>query len=160
LLILSLHIRFFYGNMSVKEGVMARVPITVMGFRCERCGHEWIPRGANNGPETCPKCKSPFWDRPRKSMMAYEAFTEKIVAVLKKANGPLTWTEIRTAAGLPQLFPNNQWVHRMEKDVGLRRQRDAHGVIHWQLADASDTTPPQTTKPIRKRSGGKQGAME
>ena len=23
---------------------MARVPITVMGFRCDRCAHEWIPR--------------------------------------------------------------------------------------------------------------------
>ena len=23
---------------------MPRVPITVMGYRCERCSHEWIPR--------------------------------------------------------------------------------------------------------------------
>ena len=45
---------------------MARVPITVMGYRCERCNHEWIPRDFNNEPAVCPKCKSPYWDRPRR----------------------------------------------------------------------------------------------
>src|SRR5579885_252258 len=101
---------------------MGRVPITVMGYRCERCGHEWIPRrSVSNEPETCPKCKSAFWNRPRKSMMTYEDFSGKIVAVLKSSDHPLTWTEIRTLAGLPQLFPNNQWVHRMERDVALHR---------------------------------------
>ena len=131
---------------------MARVPITLMGYRCERCGHEWLPRKINGTPpETCPKCKSPFWDRPRKSMMTYEDFTAKIVASLKSATRPLTWTEIRTATGLPQKFPNNQWVHRMERDVGLHRQRDAHGVIQWQLTDASDSKTAKVTKSIRPR---------
>ena len=32
---------------------------------CERCGHEWIPRKATS-PTQCPKCKSPYWDRPRR----------------------------------------------------------------------------------------------
>ncbi|SRR5579885_85003 len=132
---------------------MARVPITVMGYRCERCGHEWIPRrSASAEPETCPKCRSPFWNRPRKSMMNYDDFSAKIVATLKAAASPLTWTEIRTKAGLPQLFPNNQWVHRMEKDVGLRRQKDQHGIIHWQLTDGTDTAPAETSKSIRTRA--------
>ena len=115
---------------------MARVPITVMGYRCERCSHEWIPRDSDNGgPRVCPKCKSPYWDRPRqaKSMMTYEDFRDAIKTTLKEAKGPLTWTEIRTAAKLPQKFPNNEWVHRMEKDIGLDRRKDKHGVIHWQL---------------------------
>ena len=38
-----------------------------------------------------------------------------------------------TRAKLPQMFPNNQWVHRMEKDIGLLRQKDAHGIIQWRL---------------------------
>lgn len=113
---------------------MARVPITVMGFRCDRCGHEWIPRGESEAePRVCPKCKNAYWNRPRKSMSTYEDFRDAIRTSLQAATGPLTWTEIRTNARLPQLFPNNQWVHRLEKDIGLERQKDAHGIIHWRL---------------------------
>jgi hypothetical protein len=117
---------------------MARVPITVMGFRCERCGHEWIPRGAaEEDPRTCPKCRSPYWNRPKRSMMTYDDFKVAIARTLTPAGKPLTWTEIRTTAGLPQLFPNNQWVHRLEKDIGLFRRREPDGVIHWLLKDSS-----------------------
>jgi len=45
---------------------MGRVKITVEGFKCERCGHEWIPRNKEEHPRVCPKCKSPYWDKPRK----------------------------------------------------------------------------------------------
>lgn len=44
---------------------MAKVKLEVWGFRCERCGHEWVPRNEPE-PRVCPKCKSPYWDRPRK----------------------------------------------------------------------------------------------
>lgn len=45
--------------------MMARVPITVTGFRCDRCGHEWVPRGDNDEePRVCPNCHSPYWNRP------------------------------------------------------------------------------------------------
>jgi DNA-directed RNA polymerase subunit RPC12/RpoP len=43
---------------------MPRITIAVDGFRCARCGHEWIPR-KHGDPVVCPKCKSPFWDRER-----------------------------------------------------------------------------------------------
>ena len=118
---------------------MARVPITVMGYRCERCEHEWIPRGeseTDKEPRVCPKCKSPYWNRPRKAtaMMSYEDFRDAIKRTLKEAKQPLTWTEIRTTAKLPQALPNNGWVRRMEKDIGLKREKDSHGVIHWQVS--------------------------
>lgn len=110
-----------------------------MGYRCERCEHEWLPR--DNGrdvsvePRVCPKCKSAYWNRPRqmKSMMNYEDFRDAIQKALNDALGALTWTEVRTNAKLPQAFPNNQWVHRLENDIGLDRSKDKHGVIHWQL---------------------------
>ena len=113
---------------------MARVPITVMGFRCERCRHEWVPKDAENEPLTCPKCKSPYWNRPRKNVrpMTYEIFRDAIKKILMPAN-TLTWTEIRTAAKLPQLFPNNKWVRRLEGDIGLKRNRNEHGIIQWTL---------------------------
>jgi len=40
--------------------------ITLKGYRCERCGHEWVPRNTDEKPRVCPKCKTPYWDRPRK----------------------------------------------------------------------------------------------
>ena len=65
--------------------------------------------------------------------MNYENFRDKIAATLRAAGKPLTWTEIRTTANLPQMFPNNRWVHQMEKDIGLKRKKDDRGIIHWQL---------------------------
>ncbi len=43
---------------------MAKVKLD--GYRCERCGHEWVPRNKDEYPNVCPKCKSPYWDKPRK----------------------------------------------------------------------------------------------
>jgi DNA-directed RNA polymerase subunit RPC12/RpoP len=115
---------------------MARVPITVMGYRCERCDYEWIPRDPEQESRVCPKCKSPYWNKPRRAPAAttYEDFRDRIRAILRKAEGSLTWTEIRTEARLRQAFPNNQWVRRLEMEIGLRRKRE-HGVIHWRLDD-------------------------
>ena len=45
---------------------MARIKLD--GFRCERCGHEWVPRRRppyRETPKTCPRCKSAYWDEPR-----------------------------------------------------------------------------------------------
>lgn len=41
--------------------------ILLNGFRCERCGHEWVPREKGIEPKVCPSCKSPYWNRPRKN---------------------------------------------------------------------------------------------
>ena len=54
---------------------MGTITIKVEGYRCERCGHEWVPRQARNLPPTkdgkkapkprlCPNCKSAWWDTP------------------------------------------------------------------------------------------------
>ena len=58
---------------------MSLVKITMWGYRCLRCGHEWVPRGIEQVPDSkkplehdeeprvCPKCKSPYWNRLRRS---------------------------------------------------------------------------------------------
>jgi len=136
---------------------MARVPITVIGFRCDRCAHEWIPRGSiDDEPRVCPGCHSALWNQPlKKQRMSYDDFKAKIVAVLKGAAGPLTWTEVRTNAALPQAFPNNQWVRRMEEDIGLTRRRGSDGIIHWQLKETLfDQADPTSAKAADKVSEG------
>lgn len=48
---------------------------SVTVYSCERCEghHRWIPRDWDQPKEqqtlplVCPKCKSPYWNRPRKA---------------------------------------------------------------------------------------------
>jgi len=40
------------------------VPVLITRL-CLRCGHEWIAR-QEKPPRTCPKCKSPYWDKKRR----------------------------------------------------------------------------------------------
>lgn len=47
---------------------MARINIS--GFICERCNHKWVARNKDN-PRVCPKCKSPYWDKPRRKKSAH-----------------------------------------------------------------------------------------
>lgn len=44
---------------------MAR--ISLAGFKCERCEHEWVPRAKGEEPKVCPACKSPYWNTPRRT---------------------------------------------------------------------------------------------
>lgn len=39
--------------------------VILRGYECTRCKHQWVPRD-NEKPKVCPKCKSPYWDTPRK----------------------------------------------------------------------------------------------
>ncbi|MEK6862044.1 MAG: hypothetical protein AABY07_08830 [Nanoarchaeota archaeon] len=39
--------------------------IQIKGYICERCKHTWTPRDEKE-PRVCPKCKSPYWNVPRK----------------------------------------------------------------------------------------------
>jgi len=46
---------------------MGKVKITIEGYKCERCSHEWVPRKKKEDkPVVCPKCKSPYWDKIKK----------------------------------------------------------------------------------------------
>jgi hypothetical protein len=91
--------------------------------------------------------------------MTYDDFKGKVADILYRERAPLTWTEVRTKANLPQAYPNNQWVHRMETDIGLVRRRESDGIIHWLLKDASLDlgTPkaPQASNEVRSRPRGK-----
>lgn len=37
--------------------------IRIPKLNCKRCGHNWIPK--KEEVRICPKCKSPYWDRPK-----------------------------------------------------------------------------------------------
>ncbi|MGA8554016.1 MAG: hypothetical protein WB630_06305 [Candidatus Acidiferrales bacterium] len=74
--------------------------------------------------------QSPYWNRPRKtaSMLTYEDFRDKIHKVLKGA-GPVTWTEIRTIARLPKMFPNKKWVAAHFFTIGYTGRRSINSAM-------------------------------
>jgi hypothetical protein len=66
--------------------------------------------------------------------MSYEEFRDKIRDELKASDRPLSWSEIREHQNLPQKFPNNQWVHRMESDIALHREKHGDKTL-WRLGN-------------------------
>jgi hypothetical protein len=68
----------------------------------------------------------------RKEITPYEDFRNKVYSKLKAYKYGLTWSEIRQKAGLKQTVPYNGWTKRLEKDIGLKRERDSRGVV-WML---------------------------
>ena len=50
------------GTLVKKE---AGFQVLIQGNRCFRCDHEWRPQSLDERPAVCPKCKNPYWDRPR-----------------------------------------------------------------------------------------------
>ncbi len=46
---------------------MADSTVTLPVYHCLRCGHQWIARQpGTKAPGTCPRCRSPYWAKPRK----------------------------------------------------------------------------------------------
>ncbi len=56
-----------------------------------------------------------------KEEILYEDFKSSIKNILERHPSGLTWTQIRDKLNLPQKFPNNQWVERLRKDIGLKK---------------------------------------
>jgi len=65
--------------------------------------------------------------------MTYEDFRTAIERALIEAGKPLTWSDIKQRAGLPQKVPNNKWVRQMEIDIGLIREKGKDGRMLWRL---------------------------
>lgn len=57
-------------NMKIRvvnpDGTPYQVRPLFPQHECKRCGHRWVPR-TEEQPLTCPNCRSPYWDRPRKN---------------------------------------------------------------------------------------------
>lgn len=65
--------------------------------------------------------------------MEYEEFRDKIKGALQYSDKGMTWTQIRAQLKLEQVVPNNKWVRRMEKDIGLMRVKGRDGIVFWRI---------------------------
>lgn len=60
--------QYVYYNMYIQHIQYYMAKVKLDGYRCERCEHTWIPRDTTIGePVICPKCKSPYWNKPRRN---------------------------------------------------------------------------------------------
>ena len=50
-------------------------------LECLRCGYKWFPRVSHDGrvdePKTCPKCRSPYWNKPVERKFVSESRKKK-----------------------------------------------------------------------------------
>jgi DNA-directed RNA polymerase subunit RPC12/RpoP len=54
-------------------------------YTCERCGHEWFNRKTSDVlPIRCARCKSPYWNRPKKGKPVGHPKRERPVGSKKK----------------------------------------------------------------------------
>jgi hypothetical protein len=62
--------------------------------------------------------------KERSEKMSYPVFRDKIHTLLSTKPEGMTWTEIKKTLNLPQKVPNNLWVRRMEREIGVTRKID------------------------------------
>lgn len=71
-----------------------------------------------------------------KEEVLYEEFKNSIKNILERHPSGLTWTQIRDKLNLPQKYPNNQWVKRLENEIGLARIKIGN-ISYWNFENDS-----------------------
>ena len=110
-----------------------------MGYRCERCGHQWLPRGDSaEEPRVCPRCKSPYWNRPRRTRPELEQTFRELAD---------TWRRETAASSVIQkkiMHPAYQRIIGMGPDAVplLLRELEARpGYWFWALSSITGEDP-------------------
>ena len=65
--------------------------------------------------------------------MRYTEFRDRIAAALRRQRSGLTWNELRERLDLPYERPCQEWVRRLEADIGLKRVKGAGRALVWRL---------------------------
>jgi hypothetical protein len=65
--------------------------------------------------------------------MTYVAFKSAIVGELKKHRAGKTWKALRADLGLPYDHPCPEWTRRMEREIGLVREKGVARVLVWRI---------------------------
>lgn len=69
--------------------------------KCGRCEHEWLRRTGR--PKQCPKCRSPYWDRPR--VRGEGKAVVEVMAEKKSRDGLAGVVAQNSVGGAPSLPP-------------------------------------------------------
>ena len=57
----------------------------IEAYQCDRCGHSWLARlKTEEEPAICPKCKSAYWNKPRRIDLAKEELEQAKLSLRNK----------------------------------------------------------------------------
>jgi len=84
--------------------------VQINAAECGRCWHVWRPRDINVTPKTCPSCKSPYWNTPKRVAQALgmanaNAEPPKSVETPREPAASL-YRDYRDARGAIKVSPN------------------------------------------------------
>ena len=65
--------------------------------------------------------------------MTYFEFREVVLTELRRKSAGLTWRELKEGAGLPYRTACPEWVRRLEREDGLRREKGTGRALVWRL---------------------------
>ena len=121
----------------------SETPQTLQRQTCQRCGKMWWPRQSTK-PARCPRCKSPYWDKPRRTKgdvaplkegVTKEAMQRALAQGLQKAFGTDTsganegdrslakaLTVLKDMKAAPKTW--QEMSERMERDFATKLDKD------------------------------------
>jgi len=65
--------------------------------------------------------------------MRYVDFRETIEKALKKHPAGMTWPQLRDRHRLPYQSPCQVWIHQLERDIGLVREKGPGRALIWKV---------------------------
>lgn len=86
---------------------------------CKRCHHQWIRR-KDELPRTCPKCKSPFWDKEKGVLQSIKYVDIDNIIELNKAvirNLPIKKADTHKVLGVKAIMDISNEYRSVEGDV-------------------------------------------
>jgi hypothetical protein len=102
---------------------------------------------------------APVQPKVKTNNHTYESFAEAVERVLTEVQGGLTWSKIREASGLPHKRPSALWVHRLENERGLEREKDTKSSqIVWRMPKKQFTATKTTLNGWTKTVGSDKDA--
>lgn len=63
----------------------------------------------------------------------YDEFKSEIQELLRNSKVGIPWIKIKNKLNLSQTVPNNSWVRRLERDIGLKRRREGK-TTYWYIS--------------------------
>jgi hypothetical protein len=65
--------------------------------------------------------------------MRYVDFRDSIRDELRRNPDGLTWPQLRVRLSLPYQSPCQEWVHRLEEEIGLKRIKGSGRAFLWKV---------------------------
>jgi hypothetical protein len=67
--------------------------------------------------------------------MQYTEFRDSIHADLRRSSSGKTWKELKASLNLPYSQPCQEWICRLEREIGLERREKKRNALVWKVRE-------------------------